>query len=46
MPLTIGDLSERAQSVWQAVGVHAFDAALGELMTLQRELAGLIEAAS
>ena len=46
MPLTIGDLSERARTVWQAVGLRAFGAALGELITLQRELAGLIEAAS
>lgn len=46
MPLTIGDLSERTQSVWQAVGFRAFDKALGELMSIQRELAGLIETVS
>ena len=46
MPLTISDLAERARSVWQAIGLRAFDAALGELMSVQRELVRLIESAS
>ena len=45
LPLTVADLAERAQSVWQAIGLRAFDAALTELGFIERELAGLIEAA-
>jgi predicted nucleotidyltransferase len=45
LPLTVGDLAERARGVWQAIGLAAFDAALGELMSIERELAGLTESA-
>jgi predicted nucleotidyltransferase len=41
LPLTIADLTDRARGVWQAIGLRAFDAALGELMSIERELAGL-----
>ena len=44
LPLTVGDLTERVKRVWQAIGLRAFDAALGELVSIERELAGLIEA--
>jgi hypothetical protein len=43
LPLTIGDLTERSRSVWQAIGARAFVEALGELMSIQRELAALID---
>jgi predicted nucleotidyltransferase len=46
LPLTVGDLTERGRSVWQAIWLRAFDAALGELISIQRELADLTEAAS
>jgi hypothetical protein len=45
LPLTIADLTERGRTVWQAIGLRAFDAALSELMLIERELAGLIESA-
>ena len=45
LPLTADNLAERVSSIWQAVGLCAFDAALGELMSIHRELAGLSEAA-
>jgi hypothetical protein len=45
LPLTIADLNERARSVWQAIGLRAFDAALSELVLIERELAGLTESA-
>jgi predicted nucleotidyltransferase len=45
LPLTVGNLAERARSVWQAIGLRAFDAALSELGSIERELAGLAEAA-
>jgi hypothetical protein len=45
LPLTVGDLTERARGVWQAIGHRAFDAALSELMSIERELAGLTESA-
>jgi hypothetical protein len=45
LPLTVGDLAERARGVWQAIGRCAFDAALGELISIERELAGLTESA-
>ncbi len=44
-PLTVGDLAERARRVWQAIGAGAFDAALGELGAIEREVAGLAAAA-
>ncbi len=44
LPLTVGDLAERARSVWRAIGVGAFDAGLGELGAIEREVAGLAEA--
>jgi hypothetical protein len=45
LPLTVDNLAERVKSVWQALGVRAFDAALTELRSIERELAGLVEAA-
>jgi hypothetical protein len=45
LPLTIDDLAERVKSVWQAIGLHAFDVALTELGSIERELAGLTAAA-
>lgn len=45
LPLTVGDLAERARSVWRAIGVGAFDAALGELGAIECEVAGLAGAA-
>jgi hypothetical protein len=45
LPLTIDDLAERVKSVWPAIGLHAFDVALTELGSIERELAGLAEAA-
>ena len=41
LPLTISGLSERAGNVWRAVGLCALDAALGELKSIDRELARL-----
>jgi hypothetical protein len=45
LPLTIADLAELARRVWQAIGLRAFDAALSELVSIERELAGLTESA-
>jgi hypothetical protein len=45
LPLTITDFTERARSVWQAIGLRALDTALSELMSIERELAGLTESA-
>jgi len=45
LPLTVDNLAERVKSVWQALGLRAFDAALTELRLIERELAGLVEAA-
>ena len=45
LPLTVANLTERVKSVWQAIGLRAFDAALTELGSIERELAGLVEAA-
>jgi hypothetical protein len=45
LPLTVDNLAERASRVWQAIGAHAFDDALSELISIERELAGLTEAA-
>lgn len=45
LPLTIADLAERTGTLWQAIGLHTFDAALSELVSIERELAGLIQAA-
>ncbi len=44
-PLTVANLTERVKSVWQALGLRAFDAALAELKPIEHELAGLVEAA-
>ena len=40
LPLTVDNLAERVKSVWQALGLRAFDAALTELRSIERELAG------
>lgn len=45
LPLTIGGLSERVSSVWQAIGRGALEAALVELGSIERELSRLTEAA-
>ena len=45
LPLTIDSLSERTGSVWREIGRRAFDMALAELGSIERELARLIEAA-
>ncbi len=45
LPLTVANLTERAKSVWQAIGLCAFDVALTELESIEHELAGLVEAA-
>ena len=41
LPLTVDNLSERAGSAWRAIGRRAFDAALAELGSIERELARL-----
>ena len=45
LPLTVGNLAERARSVWRAIGVGAFDAALAELCAIERAVAALAGAA-
>jgi hypothetical protein len=45
LPLTVDNLAERVKSVWQAIGLRAFDTALGELGAIERELAGMSDAA-
>jgi nucleotidyltransferase-like protein len=45
LPLTIDDLAKRERSVWRAIGLHAFDVALTELGSIERELAGVAEPA-
>ena len=40
LPLTVDNLAERVKSVWQAIGLRAFDASLTELGSIERELAG------
>jgi predicted nucleotidyltransferase len=45
LPLTVADLTERVKSVWQAIGLCAFNVALTELGSIKHELAGLVEAA-
>jgi hypothetical protein len=44
LPLTVDNLAERVKSIWQALGLRAFDAALTELGSIEHELAGLVEA--
>jgi hypothetical protein len=46
LPLTVGDLAERAGRVWRAIGLSAFDAALGELRSIERDVAGLTDGAT
>jgi hypothetical protein len=43
LPRTVNNLPERAGSVWEAIGLSAFEAALAELGSIEQELAGLIE---
>ena len=45
LPLTVVNLAERVRGVWQAIGLRAFDTALGELGSIERQLAELTEAA-
>ena len=45
LPLIVDNLAERASSVWRAIGLRAFDAALVELRSIERELARLTTAA-
>lgn len=44
LPLIVDNLAERASSVWRAIGLRAFDAALVELRSIEHELARLTEA--
>ncbi len=44
LKLTVAGLSERVPSVWRAVGLRRFDAALAELRSIERELARLTAA--
>jgi hypothetical protein len=46
LPLTVANLTERVKSVWQAIGLSAFDVALTELVSIEQELAGLVKAAN
>ena len=43
--LTVANLTDRVKSVWQAIGLCAFDVALTGLGSIEHELAGLVEAA-
>jgi predicted nucleotidyltransferase len=45
LPRTVGNLVERVQSLWRSVGLCAFDAALAELESIEREIARLTEGA-
>ena len=45
LPLTVGDLAERARTVWRAIGAWRVRAGLVELGAIEREVAGLAEAA-
>jgi Nucleotidyltransferase domain len=45
LPSTVVNLAERASSVWQSIGLRAFDAALAELGSIEREVTGLIATA-
>jgi Nucleotidyltransferase domain len=45
LPVTVESLSERAQNVWRALGLRAFGAALAELVSIEREVARMTEAA-
>jgi hypothetical protein len=45
LPLTVNKLAERVTSVWQAIGLRAFDDALAELRSIGHALAGVTEAA-
>jgi predicted nucleotidyltransferase len=43
LPLTVANLMERARSIWQAIGLRSFDAALTELISIEDEVAGVVE---
>jgi predicted nucleotidyltransferase len=43
LPLTVANLMERARSIWQAIGLRSFDAALKELISIEGEVAGVVE---
>jgi predicted nucleotidyltransferase len=43
LPLTVANLTERARSIWQAAGRRAFEAALTELISIEGEVAGVVE---
>jgi predicted nucleotidyltransferase len=43
LPLTVANLTERARSIWQAIGLRSFDAALKELISIEGEVAGVVE---
>jgi predicted nucleotidyltransferase len=43
LPLTVANLTERARSIWQAIGLRSFDAALTELISIEGEVAGVVE---
>ena len=42
LPQTVDNLGERTGNVWRAIGLRAFDAALSELGSIERELARLV----
>jgi hypothetical protein len=44
LPLTLANLTERVKSIWEGMGLRAFDAALSELGSIAHELASLAEA--
>jgi hypothetical protein len=44
LAMSVDNLPERAKDIWQAIGVCAFETALGELASIERELASLIVA--
>jgi hypothetical protein len=45
LPVTVDNLGERVKGVWHAIGLRAFQEALAELGSMEREIASLIEAA-
>src|ERR1700722_7480194 len=45
LSLTVDNFAERVKSIWQAIGVRAFDVALIELGSIEHELSGLVGAA-
>jgi hypothetical protein len=46
LQLTVDNLADRVTGVWRAIGVRAFDDALDELRSVERELTRLTAAAT